>query len=941
MGIATTLHLLGYPTVEQDGTSRIISTRPKTLALLGLLVAGHRRPISREWLAETLWPDAEAAQARANLRRHIHMLRQAIGSDVLLLARQTIRWNPESTLDVDVFQLERSAAEPDERTAGSYGGEFCQSVYDESLEPHRLAYRTLYENLLDALVSHALLRERHTDVVRLAKRALAHNPLREVTVRALMRALESLGDRVGALNEYRALCARLSSDLGTQPEPETVALFEALLYAGDTGRSPTNLPPEETSFVGREDDLERLGATVRAQHVVSIVGTGGLGKTRLARRFAAHHLGRYTTGAFLISVEPGDEPADLWRRIAAAIGFVRPGDPRAQIASELSSKNLLLIFDSCEHASQAAGEVLERLSEQTSAHLIATTRRRLRIRNECILELHPLELPASVESVSDLLLRYSAYRLFVERAAAASPTFRATQNTKLIVELLRKLDALPLAIELAAARIRAFPLHTLLQQLGTSRVPESLEDTIASSYAVLSPEQRRVFCALSTFSSSFSLDAAEAVCAAPIEETIAELVEASLLQTVREADDVRYRMLDAIRVFASERIDENPELRVRHARYYMQLMNEYRPHFRSAREIEFFRRADADAENVNSALRWAGENDSTLAASLARSVVHYCVFRWNLAAITEVVERIVALPLDAVDVETRAAILLTSGLLAKAIIAPDRAEVDLRKARELFRHQENAVEEIEALFALTVVIFNQGRFEEALPLFEQLISMQRRMGDELGATQTTLNLAAALMSLDKLEIALELQQQALEAFERLHFARGMGYAYRAKSLTFNRLGRDDEAFEAARASVAVFETVDDSGWLADALALLSNQLSEVGRYREALPFVRRALHLLLENALPLQTRNVCQAAFETAAGLGYPKIAALALGIANELIRKHRLFVTPTYEVYLSRIEERVSRQLGEVQFRVLCAEATTMSLESFSHAFDALEADA
>lgn len=937
----TTLHLLGYPTLEHDGNSRVISTRPKTLALLGLLVAGHRRPISRDWLAQTLWPDDEGSQARANLRRHLHMLRQAIGSDALLLARQTVQWNPESTLDVDVFRLERGAEQPEERAADSYGGEFCQSVYDESLEPHRLAYRTLYENLLDALVSQALARGRPAEVVRLAKRALAHNPLSETSVRALMRALESLGDRIGALNEYRALCARLSSDLGTQPEPESVAFFEELLYAGNAVRSPTNLPPEETSFVGRETDLERLDIMVRAQQVVSIVGTGGLGKTRLARRFAAHHLGRYTTGAFLISVELGDEPADLWRRIAAAIGFVRPGDPSAQIPSELESKNILLIFDSCEHASQTAGAVLERLSEQSTAHLIATTRRRLRIRNECTIELHPLDLPASVDSVPDMFLQYSAYRLFVERAAAASPSFRATPNTKRIVELIRKLDALPLAIELAAARTRVFPIHILLQQLGTSRVPARLEDTIASSYVVLSPEQRRVFCALSTFSSSFSLTAAEAVCAAPVEETIAELVEASLLQTVREAEDVRYRMLDAIRGFASEQIDGNPELRVRHARYYMQLMNEYKPHFRSAREIEFFRRADADAENVNLALRWAGENDSTLAASLARSVVHYCVFRWNLAAITEVVERIGALPLDAVDVETRAAILLTSGLIAKAKIAPDRAETDLREARELFRHQENAIDEIEALFALSVVIFNQGRFEETLPLFEQLISMQRTMGDELGATQTTLNMAAALMSLGTLERALELQQQALEAFERLHFARGMGYAYRAISLTCNRLGRTDEAFEAARASVAVFETVEDSGWLADALALLSNQLSEVGRYREARPFVRRALHLLLDNPLPLQTRNTCQAAFETAAGLGYPKTAALALGIAQELIRKHRLFVTPSYELYLSHIQEGVSRQLGEVQFRVLCAEAATMSLKSFSDAFDALDADA
>jgi len=938
MDMTATLRLLGHPALEREGASRVVSTRPKTLALLGLLVAGHNRPISREWLAQTLWPDDEPAQARANLRRHLHLLRQAIGKDTLLLARQTVRWNPKSALDVDVLLFERGAEEADERAVDLYRGEFCQGVLDESLQPHRLGYRIIYEGLLNALVSQALERERHADVVRLAKRALALDPLSENTVRALMRARESLGDRTGALNEYRALCARLRADLDTQPEHETTAVFEALLYAGDAARSPTNLPPEETSFVGREPDLERLGDTVRAHQVVSIVGTGGLGKTRLARRFAANHLARYAKGAFLVPVEPGDEPADLWRRIAAAIGFVHPGDPSERIVQELEAGNALLVFDACEHAAQAAREVLESLSEQTSAHLIATTRRRLTARHECVIELPPLDAPASADTAPDLLLQYSAYRLFVERATADSPALRASAHADIIVELIRKLDALPLAIELAAARTRVFPLHILLQRFGTSRVPAKLEETIASSYAVLSPEQQRAFCALSTFSGSFSLNAAEAVCAAPVEAAIAELVEASLLQTVREAEDIRYRMLDVIRSFASEHIGGDPDLRLRHARYYAQLTDAYQPHFRSAREIEYFRHADADAENFNSALRWTCKHDPALGIRLARSVMHYCVFRWNLAAITDLVERVRALPLDAVDSKARAAMLLTSGLIAKAQVAPDRAEADLREARELFRQHGNAIDEIEALFALSVVIFNQGRFEEVLPLFEQLISMQRTMGDELGATQTTLNMAAALMSLGDLERALELQRQALESFERLHFARGMGYAYRAMSLTFNRLERIDEAMKAARASVTVFETVDDCGWLADALALLSNQLSEVGRYREALPYVRRALHLLLVNAPPLQTRAVCQAAFETAAGLGHPESAALALGKAEELSRKHRLFNLQHYEDYLRHIREGVCRQLGEVQFRVLCAEGATMRLNSLSGAFDALE---
>lgn len=935
--MTTTLRLFGHPTLEQGGASHIVATRPKTLALLGLLVAGHSRPLSREWLAQRLWPDDESDQARANLRRHLHMLRQTIGNDSLLLTRQTVQWNSRCSLEVDALQFERGAKAIDERAAELYRGEFCQGVSEESLEPHRLSYRILYDELLSSLIAQALDLEQHHDVVRLAKRALALNPLNETTVRALMRARESLGDRTGALNEYRALYARLRAELETEPERDTTSIFESLLYSTETTQSPTNLAPEETSFVGREADIERLEDAVGACHPVSVVGTGGLGKTRLASRFAANRLSQYPKGVFLVQVEQGDVPANLWRRIAAAIGAIHPGDASERILAYLEDGDALLIFDACEHAVQAAREVVESLGEHTSAHIIATTRHRLGAKRERIIDLQPLELPSSATNAPDLV-QYSAYRLFVERAAAASPAFRANTNTELIVKLLRKLDAVPLAIELAAARTRVFPLHMVLRQFGNSRASAKLEETIASSYAILSPEQQRAFCALSTFSGSFTLQAAEAVCAAPVESEIAELVEASLLQTVRGPEYVRYRMLDVIRSFASEHINGIPDLRLRHARYYMQLANSYQPHFRSAQEIEYFRRADADAENFNSALRWACEHDPTLGVRLARSIVHYCVFRWDFAALSDFVEHAYSLPDIAVNSTTRAAMLLTSGLIAKAQVNPDRAEKDLREACELFRQHENGTDEIEALFALSVVIFNQGRFQETLPLFEQLISMQRAKGDEIGATQTTLNMAAALMSLDNLEQALELQQQALESFERLHFARGMGYAFRAKSLSYSRLQRTDEAIDAARASIAVFETIDDRDWLADALALLSNQLSEIGRYGEAFPYVRRALQLLVGNALPVQTRNVCQAAFEMAAGLGYPEIAALALGKADELSRKHRLFTTEYYNDYLRRIRERVCEQLGEVRFRVLYAEGAMMKLHSLSGAFDALE---
>ncbi|MHB8305160.1 MAG: ATP-binding protein [Vulcanimicrobiaceae bacterium] len=920
----TTLRLLGHPALEHDGTAMRVGIRPKALALLGLLAAHHRRPVSRDWLARTLWADDAPPAGAANLRRHMHLLHKALGADILLLTRTTVQWNPQCGVSVDSIQFERCLSASPTEALAAYGGDFCEGVADESLDPIRERYRTAYESLLRSQIE--LLDTAGTSPGTLLpwlERLVALDPLDEGAVRRLMEALVAFGDRSAAIREYNALTNRLRAEIGAAPEPATVRLFESLLTTSQTPLVPNNLPQQRLSFVGRHRELSQLALQLAPGRIVSIVGPAGSGKSSLAVRHAQTQLARFPGGVWFADLTHVREERDAWERVRAAAAIESGPDPRERVVRALQAREALVILDRCEGSLDTARPLAERLAAAGVA-VLTTTRRKLDAEGEAVLPLLSFDVPAA-DMPAASLIAYPAYRLFLERAAAAAPFFEiSAANATVILELLNRVDGLPLGIEIIAARIAVLSPETILRQLRESRIPERLDAAIAWSYDLLVADQREVFLRLSIFRRTFTAEAAEFVCGAPIESALCDLVDASLLSATSDAQGIRYRLLDTIRAFAESRQTEREPLREMHARYYAGLAARYRPEFRSPREVEFFQRADADRENFDAALRWAMSSDPGLAAKLAQALCPYYIFRWNFAELEALARGLLSAGEDRLPLSSSAGLHLVAGLIAKAQTDREQAESHLQKALNGFRASGDSSGELEALNAIAIVAFNHGD-PATLQLFEELLSLQRRYGDDYGATHTIFNIAASLTNEGQWERALALQLEGLSMFKRMKFTRGIGYAHRALSLSYAKLGRLDESVAAARTAVDIFESLGDRVWLADALNTLSLQLCECGKYGEALQFCVWALTLLSPEAYAIFVRGALLAGFEALTGLGRFREGVLAFGMAERLCELNDLAMTPSYSEYLQPIVETAKKAVGPATFIGLCGEAASM----------------
>ncbi len=920
----TTLRLLGHPALEHDGTAARVGIRPKALALLGLLAAHYRRPVSRDWLARTLWLDDAPPIGAANLRRHMHLLHKALGADILLLTRTTVQWNAQCGVFVDSIHFDRCLSTSPAEALAAYGGDFCEGVDDESLEPIRERYRTEYENLLRSQIERLDTAGASPGaLLPWLERLVALGPLDEGAVRRLMEALVAFGDRSAAIREYNALTNRLRAEIGAAPEPATGRLFESLLTTSQTPLVPNNLPQQRLSFVGRHRELSQLGLELAPGRIVSIAGPAGSGKSSLAVRHAQSQLARFPGGVWLADLTHARDERDAWERVRAAAAIESGPDLRERVVRALQAREALVILDRCEGALDAARPVAERLAAAGIA-VLTTTRRKLDAEGETVLPLLSFDVPAA-DMPGASLIAYPAYRLFLERAAAAAPFFEiGAVNAAVILELLNRVDGLPLGIEIIAARTAVLPPETILRQLRASRIPERLDAAIAWSYDLLGSDRREMFLRLSIFRRTFTVEAAEFVCGAPIESALCDLADASLLSVASDAQGIRYRLLDTIRAFAESRQTNREPLQEMHSRYYAGLAARYRPEFRSPREVEFFQRADADRENFDAALRWARTSDPGLAAKLAQALCPYYIFRWNFAELEALARGLLSEEEDRLALSTSAGLHLVAGLIAKAQTDREQAELHLRKALNGFRASGDSSGELEALNAIAIVAFNHGD-PTALQLFEELLSLQRRHGDDYGATHTIFNIAASLTHGEQLERALALQLEGLSMFKRMKFTRGIGYANRALSLSYANLKRLDESAAAARTAVGIFESLGDRVWLADALNTLSLQLCECEKYGEALLFCVRALTLLSPEAYAIFVRDALLAGFQALTGLGRFREGVLAFSMAEHLTETDELAMSPSYRELLLGIVETAKNALGPVTFNALCGEAASM----------------
>jgi len=599
-------------TIEMFGPMRVlIEGEPlphmrsrKAQWLLAILALRGGKPIARETLASTLWPDTEANTALANLRPLMSELRRAMGNQGHRLVspdRNSI-FLELAGAQVDVVAFDAAArheatyAQAIER----YRGVLLEGCQEEWVHQERNAREQACVLALESVADRCVSAGAYATAVLHYQRAIPLDPWRDSLRRGLMTALDAAGDVNAAVQAYRDYAFLLSREGGTIPEAPTTSLYTRLREkirdgkvisrperVGGISSPPCNLPAAPTELVGREDEQADIAASLRQFRLVTLTGVGGIGKSRLALGIAEAVLVEYSGGTCFISFEEVTEGPSVAAVVADAMGvtWAEPQSAVDAIASRIGKDAVLLVLDNCEHLVRPVSQLADRLLRECGQlHILATSRESLGISGEVICPVYALETPdpAQLPRGRQMRLRvaasYDAVVLFTQRAKAAQPDFvLSTENVVDVVRVCAKLEGIPLALELAAARMRSMSASSLVERLehhpfdllqSRNRAivdrQQTMRATFDWSYALLSHFERRVLAWLSVFSSGWTLGAAERALAdiQTQEETIAEAVHSLVGKSLAsfDANLSRFQFLEMVHLYAATRLAESGEV---------------------------------------------------------------------------------------------------------------------------------------------------------------------------------------------------------------------------------------------------------------------------------------------------------------------------------------------------------------------------------------------
>ena len=675
------LSFLGSYQVKLDGMPVTGFEADKVRALLAYLAVESDRPHRREQLAALFWPGWPDASARTSLRNALSNLRRAIGDETaehpfLLISRETIQFNPESSYFLDTLELERltkdsrATADQLQYAINRYRGSFLEGFTLKdcpAFDDWSAVLRELMQQQVSALLSRlAELYEKdkaHEKAINCVRKRLELEPWQEDAHRQLMRLLAISGQRSAALEQFEACKRSLKKELGVEPSAETLRLYENIrdsqpVEPAQKQALPHNLPAQLTSFIGREKEMAEIKHLFSHTRLLTLSGVGGTGKTRLALEVASGMLDEFEHGVWLVELARITSPALIVPSVAAIFGLreVKEISLEELLQNFLRNKHLLLILDNCEHLIGETALIADSLLHAApEIQILATSREALGLTGETIYLVPSLDIPDPSRLLSlERLIQIEAVRLFVERAAAVLPAFTLTKmNAPVVAQICQRLDGIPLALELAAARVKVLSVEHILARLSDrfrlltsgsrAALPrqQTLQATIDWSYGLLSPEERALFQRLAVFTGGWELEAAEAICAnqecgqGEVLDILASLVNKSLvIADVRAGQVRRYHMLETMRQYALEKLIESGEASVlhdRHLAYYMGLAENLEARMKTAEQVEAISQADAEIHNFRAALSWAldeNQNSQPLTGlRLANAIYPYFALR--------------------------------------------------------------------------------------------------------------------------------------------------------------------------------------------------------------------------------------------------------------------------------------------------------------------------
>ncbi|MCE7981656.1 MAG: hypothetical protein DYG89_10720 [Caldilinea sp. CFX5] len=999
------IRLLGGFQVDDNGCALTGFQSDKARALLAYLAVEADRPHRRAQLAGLFWPEWPEQTALTYLRHALANLRKVLGegdaqAPPLLVTRHTIQFNPHTVYQVDLAQVTKAlqsltapvrAIDHLQQAVAAYHHVFLEGFYLNGCAAFEewllLTRERLQRQIIDALrylADHFEGQGHYQPACAYAQRRVELEPWLEEAHRQIMRLHALNGQRSAALAHYDRCRRQLAAELGVEPSAETNRLYELIRtgqfdkvrgWQGDkVTQLPThpvtlspphlvtpspkhNLPAPTTPLLGRTNELATLQGLLQREAVrlVTLTGPGGVGKTRLALAVAGQGLADFADGVFVTFLAPLREPTLVLSALAQTLTVGEMGSRPLfeRLVTALGERRLLLVLDNFEHLLTAAPVIADLLAACPRLKVLATSRERLRLQGEHEYVTSPLAAPTfTTELTPATLQQWPAIELFCQRAAAARHDFVLTpENATAIATICTRLDGLPLAIELAAARSKLLSPQALVKRLtdpngdlplhflktDTRNVESrhrSLWDTIAWSYALLDPDEQRFFRQLAVFVGGCTPEAVAVVCDV-IEERaldgLATLVDKHLLQVTPDENQLRFTMLETLREFGLAQVTAAQELaamQARHAHYFVQFVAGQSPRLMDAESADALAQLQADHANVRVAFQWllaAGDTDhcSRLGADLLQFWTSLEQFKEAETYLQATLRLAAGHPPSPAYVNLLASAGFVAFLRGQSELGA-RYFVQCLAMNDEIDNLGNPKKIGIANGLLAWHCFDQGDYQAAHRYFAAAQANDMETGDEWALAMTLANRGKMAAELGDFAQAEVLLQEALQLHRRIGQIWGIALTLTNQGILYIHQRR----FAKAAHVLAERAAMTTQSMFAEPKMLLGIVAMENGEYDRATALLKEALLYELERSAPRYLLPVVEAIVQLAIKQTHFSVALSLAAATCAQRRQLKLMMPPVEKQFFDEAIVTARGQLAEEATTSAWAKGEAMTLD-------------